>query len=253
MTDNTEDIVTTGRKLYLSGRLPEALECFQAAMDKNPFDVEARGWWGKVAGKLGRTEEAIKQIKTALEVQPSYIHNYLHLATVYRDLKKNEIAIEVIASGLNAMTTDYTRYWLEGVYEHVRGKRQAAIAALYRAYEIYRDGYSVTSLLGELLVYVGDYERGREILNVVLTLEWVPPSTFLYLAIAETELGNDDAALRMLIKGADADPGNQDIERMLDQQLQRRGITRSVLKHFRQVLELEKEEMQNAVEEPQES
>lgn len=226
------DTVLAGRDLWYIGRYTEALAYFQRALDENPLDVAARRWWGNTAFNLGRVEEAIKQLKTAIELKPSYIHTSLDLATLYCELKKNDLAVEVLKAALKSMTTDFERYWVEGYLHNTQGDNRAAIASLTRAYDIFQENYNVTSLLGELLVSVGENEKGRDVLNVALTLNWVPPSVYRFLGIAESRLGNEDRALALLEQGAQADPGNIYLREELVKRYLRKGMPDKASKHI---------------------
>jgi len=75
-----------GLSLLYSGQLEQALDWFAKAEQFGPYDPGRWSWFdakGQALLLLGRDEEAIRSLRTALEVNPDYVSAYAVLAAAY--------------------------------------------------------------------------------------------------------------------------------------------------------------------------
>lgn len=91
-----------GVLLRADGRLAEAAEQFQTAVDINPGYVAAITRLGVTLQDLGQTDEAIAAFRQALELRHDYVDLHYRLAVLYTDRRQMSRAVEHLeqASGL---------------------------------------------------------------------------------------------------------------------------------------------------------
>ncbi len=79
---------------FQQGRLDDALENLQLAVEQRPDDADFLNYFGMVLEGKGRLEEAVMQFEKALAANPSKIEVYNNLGIVYRKLRRMEEAVE---------------------------------------------------------------------------------------------------------------------------------------------------------------
>ena len=56
--------------MYILGRLPEAITCFEQAIQMQPNSAEAHNNLGNALTRAGKLPEAIKEFRTRLSLNP---------------------------------------------------------------------------------------------------------------------------------------------------------------------------------------
>ncbi|MBF0530596.1 MAG: tetratricopeptide repeat protein, partial [Deltaproteobacteria bacterium] len=75
--------VSKGEELFAQGRMPEALSCFQTAVEQVPDDGQAWNDLAVVCLELGREDEAVLHFRQAIHVQPNCLDAQANLADYF--------------------------------------------------------------------------------------------------------------------------------------------------------------------------
>jgi TolB-like protein/Tfp pilus assembly protein PilF/class 3 adenylate cyclase len=192
---------------------------FRRAINLNANYATGHHWYSdSVLAPTGRLEEALTEMKRALEVDPlSPIING-QLAVAYSALGHSEKAIEQFHRTIELEPDFYVAHeWLGGALE-TKGDYAAAIAEYHKAWQL---GSDPTSLAGLAHTYAvsANTSEALKLLDQLKELSkerYVADYTF---AIVHLGLGNKDEALRWLEKAYE-DGAGSDLQKLkLDQRL----------------------------------
>ena len=77
-----------------TGKLEEAIDHFQKALQLKPDIAEAHNNLGVVLAKIGKLDEAVEHYQEALQIRPDYAEARINLGNALRTLGKLDEAIE---------------------------------------------------------------------------------------------------------------------------------------------------------------
>src|SRR5262245_51453627 len=86
--------VRLAESYYNGGRVSEALEVLQKAMEKEPANASLRNYYGQLCFMAGRHDEAEKAFHKALEIDPYMTDARNNLGSVYDATGRKELAEE---------------------------------------------------------------------------------------------------------------------------------------------------------------
>ena len=187
----------------------EAEKEFKRAIEMNPNYATAHQWYSdSVLAPTGRLQEALAEMKRALELDPlSPIING-ELAVAYETVDRYDEAIEQFHKTIELEPGFYKAHlWLGNALE-VHGDLAGAIAEYQKAGEL-SDDPGIPAGLASAYVALGNKKEAVKILDQLRERskhQYVPAAIFAMLYLA---LGNKDEAMRWLEKsyqdGAGAD------------------------------------------------
>ncbi len=113
-----ERLITLGKKLAAKGMHEKASQAFKEAIEKDPANLEARTLHAESAGKAGRVDEAMAELKAILEENPDLRDAKIALGIVLIEKGDYDGAVENLtsASMLNPRP-QRAYYWLGNAYE----------------------------------------------------------------------------------------------------------------------------------------
>jgi tetratricopeptide (TPR) repeat protein len=82
-----------GLSLHMTGDLPKALGCFNAALALNPVNVEALYNRGNTLNALGRFDEAIKSFEQVIRISRNHFRAFTNLGNALLALQRHEDAL----------------------------------------------------------------------------------------------------------------------------------------------------------------
>lgn len=90
------DKLKQGEALFAEGKIEEAKECFNAILQRYPQSTEAYNNLGVIAFQNDEAEEAIKNFRACLAIDPRNKDAVLNLASLFRSLNHLDAAIAIL-------------------------------------------------------------------------------------------------------------------------------------------------------------
>jgi tetratricopeptide (TPR) repeat protein len=148
------------QKLRETGRTKEALDQASRAVELNPMNAKAHVQLGIILASQNQMEPAIAQGRIAIRVGPECLLAHQSLTTWLAMSRRNDEGIEAAREGLAISPCDPVLHFVLGMIQEDKGDRAAAITQLTYAV-LLRSGWAEAHLdLGITLVQAGEVGRG---------------------------------------------------------------------------------------------
>ncbi len=187
---------------YVDFEYAQSVKEFEHAISLNPNYAMAHHWYGTLLlSALGRFDQAIAELKRALELEPVLPIIGVSLGATYRQARRYDEAIAQLRDSVEMHPEFYWAHRFLGLALESKGATAEAIAEYRKAFEL-NDDPVVLALLAHAEVSIGKQNEARQIL-ARLTEEaktrYVPAYAFAVIHLA---LGEKDQALDWLGKAA---------------------------------------------------
>ena len=118
--DDVDLMLQIGRALFREGFVDEALTYFERGAEHAPDSAEARACIGYSQHRLGRDDDAAASLRTALELDPTFVEARVYLANLLYDAGKHDLALAEFES------TTPEDHWDElGIWRLIELKKNA--------------------------------------------------------------------------------------------------------------------------------
>ena len=178
---------------------PQATAEFQHAIALNPNYATAHHWYTIILECLGRFDEAIAEMKRALELDPLSLIINTELGNTYYYARRYDEAIEQLHKTVEIDPNFYYTYVSLGRALEAKGAPEAAIGEYQKARAL-NDDPSVLGVLAHVYGLSGNKAETEKILDQLKELSkqrYVSASSFVLVYIA---LGDKEEALHWLQK-----------------------------------------------------
>jgi len=187
---------------------PRSVTEFKRAIELNPNYATAHQWYGNtvLAAAFGRFDEAIQEMKQALELDPLSLIIIADLGNTYFMARRYEEAIDELRKTIKMDPGFYYAYWNLGQVLEAKGDLAGAITQYKKAHQLNGDPFPL-GLLGHAYALSGNRPEALKILGRLTEISghrYVPAYT---LALVHLGLGNKDEAVRELQKSYDERAG----------------------------------------------
>src|SRR6266571_2594914 len=173
---------------------------FRRAIELNPNYATAHHWYGESGlAPLGQFEDAIAELKRALELDPLSVIINADVGTVLTSARRYDEAIEQLRKTLEMDPSFYYAHYNLGEALEMKGLTENAVAEYQRAIAL-NDDPVPQALLGHLYAKMGRKNEARQILQQLhesSKQHYVSPYLFAMIHIG---LGDKDQAIDFLEK-----------------------------------------------------
>jgi len=171
---------------------------FKRAIELNPNDSEAHGYYSWLLAPMGRKDEAVAEAKRSQQLDPlSSLANFI-VGSALVFTRQWDAAIEQLRSAEELDPTFwFAPCFLGRAYEH-KGRLPEAIAEFQRALELEKDNPEIWSGLGHAYASSGNRAEAQKVLDHLKGLSahsYVAPFNF---AVIDAGLGEKDQAIAWL-------------------------------------------------------
>jgi TolB-like protein/Tfp pilus assembly protein PilF len=181
---------------------------FQRAIELNPNYATAHHWYGiELLASLGRFNEAIREVKRGLELDPLSLPINGGLGRTYYFARRYDEAIEQLRKTSEMDPGFYYAHWNLGSALAAKGAIGAAIEEYQKARALDDDPF-VLGLLGHAYASSGNKIEAEKILNQLKELSKERYVSAYSFALVYLGLGNKEEALRLLEKSYQDRTGN---------------------------------------------
>jgi TolB-like protein/Flp pilus assembly protein TadD len=214
---------------------PEAERDFKRALELNPGDVEARRMYSTYLSAMGRGEEALAQIRKALELDPLDSPTQITLGLAFYYARLYDRAIEQCSQIPDSEAVSVGAHDCLGLSYLAKKMYPKALAECQKAVDLSPNEFDLAVDLARAHALAGNKAAARKELNDLRARakrSYVPPSLFaqIYLALGEKTQGlawlqtayadRDGYLARLKVDPAfdsvRSDPAFQDLLRRLD-------------------------------------
>ena len=181
---------------------------FQRAIELNPNYATAHHWYGiELLASLGRFNEAIREVKRGLELDPLSLPINGGLGRTYYFARRYDEAIEQLRKTSEMDPGFYYAHWNLGSALAAKGAIGAAIEEYQKARALDDDPF-VLGLLGHAYASSGNKIEAEKILNQLKELSKERYVSAYSFALVYLGLGNKEEALHWLEKSYQDRTGN---------------------------------------------
>jgi tetratricopeptide (TPR) repeat protein len=158
--DSAEAHLLMGSILLLADKAQDALKEAQRAIELNPKLPGLQAWHGRVLMRLGDTEKAKAAFKTELAANPNDFESHLYLGILFRQDKEFEEALSQLRRAIQLRPREqYARYHLAAVYA-AAGKPVDALPLLEGVLKEHGDFVEARVLLASVYYRLNRKEDG---------------------------------------------------------------------------------------------
>ncbi|AXV39120.1 DEAD/DEAH box helicase [Methanobacterium sp. BAmetb5] len=149
--ENPQNLAQKGESFYLNGNYPEALSCFQKALQMDESLLSAWKYQGMIEQQQDHQLKALKSLKRALQIDPNNPETIYYLAiSLYKT--GNHKQCRDLAEKLTRLRGDWDDAWcVLGMARQALGEGEKAIQAYNKALEINPLNEEARDSLKELL------------------------------------------------------------------------------------------------------
>ncbi len=170
------------------------------ALEINPNDDGAHQLYGWYFIHMGRFDEAIVEMKQAVDIDPLSLENLASLANAFFYARRPDQAIEQCRKVLEMDQKYSEAYFFLGQALQQQGKTQEAITAFQKAIELSGGSPEALSALGFTYATAGNRDKARKVIDDLKELSarrYIDPGL---IAVIHAGLGEKDEAFRWLEK-----------------------------------------------------
>ncbi len=195
MTSEAMDSIIKGILLGEQGKLTEALNVFNKAIEIEPKDVNA--WYNKsvTLSKLDRNEEALKAIDEAIKIIPNITIYWFEKGSILKKLRRYKEALNAYDKVIEIDPKDKKAWNNKGSCFYDLGMCQEALNAFDKVIEIYPKEAIAWYNMGYILNESGMYRDGLICLDKAIEIDPKNEKFWSEKARAYIKLGKGDASL----------------------------------------------------------
>jgi DNA-binding winged helix-turn-helix (wHTH) protein/TolB-like protein/Tfp pilus assembly protein PilF len=178
---------------------PGAEREFKRAIELNPNSADSHQWYALLLTTVGRTEEAISEVKRAQELDPLSVVISANAFAVFFYARQFDQAIaqcrqmlELDPVNLNAHGGLISVYLQKGMYEEALAEIQKSMPK--------ENSITVSALYGRLYAHNGQNDKVPNSIEYLKQAARRQSGAFYYLAMVYTDLGEKDRAFDCLQK-----------------------------------------------------
>jgi tetratricopeptide (TPR) repeat protein len=174
-------VVSVGAAYYISDKyfwskyddsqLQQQFESFKAQVEEKPNDPKHRVNLGYAYFLKGDNDEAIKQLKLAMDLDENYYDAYFNLGLVYNDEERLDDAIKMAQKATEISPRDYKGFLLKGMIYRKLKMYEEAIKALNEANTLMPANTDIIYEAGRVAEERGDKEQAEEIYRDALSYD----------------------------------------------------------------------------------
>ncbi|HEY1418471.1 MAG TPA: tetratricopeptide repeat protein, partial [Myxococcaceae bacterium] len=200
-----------GVEAFHAGKWKRAADSFEAALRRDPDDVDAQFNLALTQERLGATDRARSAYQAALKLDPDHLPSLVNLARIERQTGRAERGAQILegATHRQALASEPGLWVALSTTERVAGNLAEAEKAAKHALSLRRDPGAYEALA--LVSSARGEDREAELLAIsALRLDEARASTHVTLGLVAYRLGEVGRARAEFDRAAALDPGSAD-------------------------------------------
>ena len=172
------------------------------------FDAVSLNISGDKFYQAGDIHGAIKEFKTALELDPLDVNVHNSLGVCYGEMEKFDQALEEFETTIRLDPTEVMAKYNAGLVNLLMDNKEKALEFFLEAHRLDENIFEVAFQTGKLYFENGDPEKGKGYLQKAVSLDPVSGSAFRYLGDCHDALNQTDAAVQAYEKAVKKNPND---------------------------------------------
>ena len=177
-----------------------AEEGFQRAITLDQSYVLAHHWYALCLTAIGKTDEAVKQMEKARELDPLSTRINADLGMAYLSAKRYDDAIEQEKKTLELNPRSSGAHWIRGMAYQQKNMYEQAVKDYQTALQFSPNNPNYLAALGHVYGSSGNKGGARKILDTLLAVNKKEPVSPFFFALVYTGLNDKENALQWLEK-----------------------------------------------------
>jgi len=196
-----EGHLALGKVYFWKIDLAAALREYQRGVELKPNDATAHHWFGNDAlAAFGRFDEAIAQVKRAVELDPLSPVINTDLGTTFYYAHRFDDSAKQLRKTLEIDSTFFYAHFNLGIALQAKGDLSGAIAEYEKAKQL-SDNTFVSTLCAQAKAHAGDTDAAVRMLGELDKISQSREVLGYYRALLYLSLNNKDEAIRWLEQG----------------------------------------------------
>jgi Tfp pilus assembly protein PilF len=173
---------------------------FQRALALNPNDATVRHRYSRYLSSLGRTDEALKEIRRAQELDPLSLLVRTNVGLIYYFGRNYDLTIDELREVLKDDQNFSGAHWGLGLAYEQKGMLADALTEFEKAAALSKRSLNVVSSLGHAYAVAGKMSEARKALDELQTRARQTKVSGYQIALVFVGLGEKDRAFEELEK-----------------------------------------------------
>ncbi len=178
-----------GGYLYSQGRIEEAMEHYQKALQINPNNPEGLTGLGVTLGAKGRFDEEIEAYRKAIQINPDFYAAWYNLGIALAAQGRLDEAIKTDYKAIQINPNDFKVLYNLGIALANKGRLDEAIEAYRQAIQLNPNYSDALDNLGNALAAKGRLDETIENYRQAIQSNPNRPETFFHLGMTLGQLG----------------------------------------------------------------
>jgi len=204
--DDPQLLTMIGVAASRGGDMISANRYLKEAVKKQPENSRLLDELGRTDVALGDAEAGIDEFEKAIKANPLALGPQTSLFLAYLRTREFAKAIAVAEQAAKNQPNNPAGLDMKAAVYFIKGDREAARAALLKAYEILGSDVDANSNLAKLALADGKVDEARQYYLDILKDNPKSAQTYRDLAALESRAGHPDEAEAYLVKGFEANP-----------------------------------------------
>jgi tetratricopeptide (TPR) repeat protein len=172
---------------------------YKRALELNPSSSMTHAWYADCLSKMGRHEEAIKELRRARELDPTAVGYSALLGLILYRARRYDEAMVACQKALELDPNRPNALWFMALVHEQKGEIPEAISKLKKAVSL-SDAPLYRALLGHTYALAGERAQAKGVLDELSALSRQRYVSPLDIAIVYTGLGDRNSAFQWLEK-----------------------------------------------------
>jgi tetratricopeptide (TPR) repeat protein len=236
--DDAKALNNLGKVLTTQGKLDEAIQYFDRALQLNPDDAKALNNLGVALAAQGKLDEAVQHYEQALQLKPDYVDADYNLGNVLVIQGKLDEAAQYYEQVLQLKPDFAEAHCNLGLVLARQGKLDEAVQHFERALQLKPNNADTLNNLGGVLAAQGKLDEAAQYYEQALQLKPNNADALNNLGVALVRQGRLNEAIQHFERALQLNPDNASTHNNLGIALVREGKLNEAIQHFQQALNL---------------
>ena len=240
--------ISTGVKLFGSGKLEKAITCFEKAMALDPQNVDAHYHMGMALNRLGKSNKAVASFRRALEINPNFFQGWFQLGMLLSKTDSMDHAITYLLTAVEICPDDAGAYFRLGNALTKQNHVDLAISCYRQAVKLKPDGREINFGLGNALKNHGKNEEAIASYREAIRCDPKHAGAHNNIGVAYSELGDFDEAIRWYQEALKINPNFVEGYYNIGNAFKHQNLPDKAAEYYRKLLDLSPDDIEACIE-----